>query len=193
MDAAEARLGEVGYLGVSLEEVARDVGVSKPALYYHFPGGKEEIFVALAHRVLKLAREGLERATSGQRSAADKLHAVAGVMMEMHHSGRPMVQLRDVVKFVAERHQVELAQGFYAALFGPIRRTMAEGVESGEFRDNDPDFLAWSFLGLALGTMDVGDGPDLPPGFEPPGDPVTISSEEVARSMVDLFLDGALE
>ena len=40
MDVAEMHLGGSGYLGISLEEVAREVGVSKPALYYHFPQGK---------------------------------------------------------------------------------------------------------------------------------------------------------
>src|SRR3712207_9411055 len=64
MNVAEAHLGEGGYLGVSLEEVAREVGVSKPALYYHFPDGKEELFVAIAHRALGEHRNGLERAIS---------------------------------------------------------------------------------------------------------------------------------
>jgi AcrR family transcriptional regulator len=41
MDVAEKHLGGSGYLGVSLEEVVKEVGGSKPALYYHFPEGKE--------------------------------------------------------------------------------------------------------------------------------------------------------
>ena len=39
MDVAETHLGGGGYLGVSLEEVAREVGVSKPALVLSLPSG----------------------------------------------------------------------------------------------------------------------------------------------------------
>lgn len=192
MDVAEARLAEVGYLGVSLEEVAREVGVSKPALYYHFPGGKEELFVELAHRALRHTRENLERVMSGPESGAARLHAAARWLMEEHERGLPMGELRDVAKFVAEDHQAGLAEGFYGSLFGPIQRTIAAAVESGEFRAYDPNFLALSFLGLALGMMDVGSAPDVAPGNDRPGPPTT-GGAEVADRMVNLFLDGALK
>ena len=97
---------------------------------------------------------------------------------------------------VAEEHRAGLAEGFYGSLFGPIRRTIAAAVESGEFRDNDPDFLALSFLGLALGMMEVGGPPGGPPGDAPGGDwsgpPTTIGATEAADRMADLFLGGAL-
>src|ERR671921_1679170 len=90
MDVAEAHLGEGGYLGVSLEEVAREVGISKPALYYHFPQGKEELFVAIAHRALAHHREGLERAMADHDSGADKLRAVARWLMSEGNQEHPM-------------------------------------------------------------------------------------------------------
>lgn len=191
MDVAEARLAEAGYLGVSLEEVAKEVGVSKPALYYHFPGGKEELFVEIAHRALRQMRDSLERAVSGPGSGAERLHAAARWLMDEHARGRPMGELRDLVKFVAEEHHAGLAAGFYGSLFGPIRRTIAAAVESGEFRaEFDPDFLTWSFLGLALGMMDVG---DVPTGADAPETPTAPGGEGTADRMVDLFLDGALK
>src|SRR5918997_5834031 len=77
MDVAERHLGGGGYLGVSLEEGAREVGVSKPALYYHFPQGKEELFVAIPHRALEQNREGLERAIASAENGAGRLRAIA--------------------------------------------------------------------------------------------------------------------
>jgi AcrR family transcriptional regulator len=59
------RLGKGGCLRVSLEEVARDVGVSKPALYFHFLEGNEELFVAIAHRALEQYRAELAAAFFG--------------------------------------------------------------------------------------------------------------------------------
>ena len=44
--------------------------MSKAALYYHFPGGKEELFVRIGHRSLARVREGLERAMAGTADGA---------------------------------------------------------------------------------------------------------------------------
>ena len=187
MDAAEAGLAEAGYLGVSLEEVAGRIGVSKPALYYHFPGGKEQLFVEVAHRALGSIRSGLERAMAAEGDGAGKLGAAARWLMAERESGNPVNELRDVARFVGEGHQAGLAEGFYGSLYAPIRRAIAQAVESGEFRENDPDFLTWAFLGLASGMLDVrsipADSPD--PRATPP------ASREAADRMVELFLKGA--
>ncbi|WP_141999454.1 TetR/AcrR family transcriptional regulator [Amycolatopsis cihanbeyliensis] len=62
MDVAEEHLVRLGYRAVSLQRVAREVGVAKPALYYHFPQGKEELVVAILHHSLVRVRAGLTRA-----------------------------------------------------------------------------------------------------------------------------------
>ena len=186
MDAAEARLAEVGYLGVSLEEVAGRIGVSKPALYYHFPGGKEQLFVEVAHRALKQHREGLERElASAGPTGEDKLRAAARWLMADRDPAQPVGELRDVAKFVHERHQAGLAESFSHALYGPIRREISSAISSGEFRDNDPDFLTWSFLGLASGLMEVEHTPSGSPIPRIPGTAARISDR-----MVDLFVRG---
>ncbi len=119
MAVAEAHLGQGGYLGVSLEEVAREVGVSKPALYYHFPDGKEELFVAIAHRALDQHREGLERAISSARDGAARLRAIARWMMSERAREHPMAELRHVGDFMKERHRAELADAFLRLYFRP--------------------------------------------------------------------------
>src|ERR687893_1723461 len=185
MDVAEAHLGEAGYLGVSLEEVAREVGVSKPALYYHFPQGKEELFVAIAHRALAHHREGLERAMAAHDSAADKLRAVARWLMSEGNQEHPMDELRDLGRFVGEQHQVELAEGFFGSLYGPIHRAVSSGVESGEFSENSPELLTWAFLSLLSGMLRVHNasaGPSLPEA--------TRTAEGMADSTVNLFHNG---
>jgi AcrR family transcriptional regulator len=132
MDVAEAYLSKVGYMGVSLGEVAREVDVSKAALYYHFPGGKEELLVGIGHRALARVREGLERAMAEADDGAGKLRAVAGWLMAERQSGRPMSELRDMARFVDEEHRAELAERFYADHYAPIRRVVASAIESGE-------------------------------------------------------------
>jgi AcrR family transcriptional regulator len=187
MDVAERHLGRGGYLGVSLEEVAREVGVSKPALYYHFPRGKEELFVAIAHRALAHHREGLEHAMAAQESGADKLRAVARWLMSESNQEHPMDELRYLSRFVSEQHQIELARGFFGSLYGPIHRAIASAVESGEFSENSPEFLTWAFLSLLSGMLEVNDAPAGPALPE-----VVRTAEGMADRTVDLFLNGVL-
>lgn len=188
MDVAEARLAEVGYLGVSLVEVARAVGVTKPALYYHFPGGKEQLFVELAHRALRRTREGMERAMSGPKDGAGKLREAARWLMSQRDGGQPLGEIKNVVDFVGEEHQGGLVEGFYGSLYGPIRRAVSSAVESGEFREGlDPDFLTWAFLGLASGMMDVDRV-----SSEGPTPQSVFASDKTADGLIDLFLKGAL-
>jgi AcrR family transcriptional regulator len=188
MDVAEMHLGAGGYLGISLEEVAREVGVSKPALYYHFPKGKEELFVAIAHRALTHHRNGLERAMAAHEAGEDKLRAVAHWLMSESNQERPMDELRDLTRFVSEQHQLELAEGFFGSLFGPIHRAISSAVESGEFAKSSPEFLTWAFLGLLSGMLQVNDAP----ATGPPLPEATRTAEGMADRTVDLFLNGVL-
>ena len=187
MDVAETHLGGGGYLGVSLEEVAREVGVSKPALYYHFPQGKEQLFIAIAHRALEHHRGGLERAIATHDSGAAKLRAVARWLMSESNQDHPMDELRDLTRFVSEQHQLELAEGFFGSLYGPIYRAVSSAVESGEFSENSPEFLTWAFLSLLSGMLQVNNIPARPTLPQ-----ATRTAEGMADRTVDLFLNGVL-
>ena len=47
-----------GYVTTSMEEIAREVGVTKPAIYHHFKG-KDAIFLALIVYCLNYLGDGL--------------------------------------------------------------------------------------------------------------------------------------
>ena len=186
MDVAEAHLWRVGYRGISLMEVAREVGISKPSVYYHFPEGKEQLFVAISHRSLRRVREGMERATSGDKDGASKLRAAAQWLMTQSEEGHPLKELDDVSRFVDERHHAALVQGFHDSCYQPIHRAISSAIESGEFRKSDPDFLTWSFLGLASGMLDV----ERTTFGSPMLSALSANGTEVAERTMDLFLDG---
>jgi AcrR family transcriptional regulator len=68
LDAARALFAEQGYAGTSMRDLAEVLGITKAALYYHFPG-KADIMLALLEPLLdeldalgERARDGLERA-----------------------------------------------------------------------------------------------------------------------------------
>jgi AcrR family transcriptional regulator len=42
-----------GYKGVSMKDVAEEIQVTSAALYYHFPGGKQELFFNMIQTMLE--------------------------------------------------------------------------------------------------------------------------------------------
>ena len=49
LDTTVALLGEVGYYGLSMRDIARRVGISHPGVIYHFPT-KEALLAAVIER-----------------------------------------------------------------------------------------------------------------------------------------------
>jgi AcrR family transcriptional regulator len=50
-----------GYTSVTLKDIADRLGIKQASLYYHFPGGKEDLFVEVMIHHLEQRRQGLEQ------------------------------------------------------------------------------------------------------------------------------------
>jgi AcrR family transcriptional regulator len=68
LDAARALFADHGYAGTSMRDLAEELGMTKAALYYHFPG-KAQILLALVEPLLDeleaLGGQGREAAVRG--------------------------------------------------------------------------------------------------------------------------------
>lgn len=173
LDAAEALLPRLGYLGVSMDAIAAEVGVTKPSLYYHFPGGKEELFMTLMRRNLRRTEAEMVQAILSAERAGAQLRAV--MVWWFAQSKGSSRQVREAGRHMAEDHQRELAKAVRDHLFKHIHAVMTRGVEEGDFRPHDTGTSTWMFLVLlsemAGGEAQVG---------------MRASAEEVA----ELFLGG---
>jgi len=88
LDAARRVFGSRGYGGATLDEIAEAAGVTRGALYYNFPRGKEDLFLALLdERASERADEirhrfaapaGLGGTVDQARAAADDAFASVG-------------------------------------------------------------------------------------------------------------------
>lgn len=184
MDVAEEHLAQLGYQAISLQQIAREVGVTKPSLYYHFPQGKEGLVVAILHRSLVRVGTGLTREMAAATDGAGKLRAAALWLCTKPDQGRRLGTLHDVLRFIDQRHHESLTEEFLAAAHEPVRSAIASAIASGEFRSGDAGLLAWSFLSLAQGLLDGG---QLTSHADPTGE---LSLSELAERLVDLFLNG---
>ncbi len=67
LDAARRQFGAAGYEATLLDGIAADVGVTKGAVYHHFPDGKPQLFEA----VVLLEQEAMLEAISSRHSEID--------------------------------------------------------------------------------------------------------------------------
>jgi AcrR family transcriptional regulator len=70
LDLAEEQLAEHGYDGLSIEEIARLAGVSRPIVYAHFKD-KESLYLACLRRAREELEQMILEATTGARGARE--------------------------------------------------------------------------------------------------------------------------
>jgi AcrR family transcriptional regulator len=146
LDATEEVLTERGYAATSLEEVARRTGVTKAALYHHFPNGKDELIVAVGQRMLERDHAGMTDAIALASGARAQLEAGATWMFGREPPSRANIARRGPVS--PPQKSEEMAHRFMTALHAPIEEVMKRGVMSGELRPHDTTFATWAFLSL---------------------------------------------
>ena len=144
--AAEERLREAGYAGMSLESVAAAAGTTVPAVRRRFRG-KDGLAVAV---IDSLRVEGM--AAAADLSGSPRGWALA-VLRNFHANLLRGNAMAVVGTLLAEEHRhPELLAAFRERLVEPrraaLRLALAEGVSSGELADSaDPDVLAGMLIG----------------------------------------------
>jgi len=75
LKAAAAAFSKAGFSGVGLDEIAKELGLTRPSLLYHF-GSKEELYrQVLSTRILELGIE-LAKFTDGEDSVTTQIERV---------------------------------------------------------------------------------------------------------------------
>ncbi|MEZ4674332.1 MAG: TetR/AcrR family transcriptional regulator [Caldilineaceae bacterium] len=148
LDAAEEQFMAQGYTSVTLRDVADALSMKQASLYYHFPGGKEELFVAVAERAFARHQSGMQRAIdAAPPDLRSRLHAVAS----WFDSQPPLNLMGMMYADMPALHQtarIRLGESAYHAMFTPLRTIFQAAQRAGETRNTHPDLLAGFFLTL---------------------------------------------
>jgi AcrR family transcriptional regulator len=129
LDAAQETFAERGYAASALDEIVSRAGVTKGALYYHFPS-KEDLFRAVLDRMeADLADRSMTAATAGS-DALDMIRLGFGAFLDA--CLEPAVQrvvLTDAVSVLGwERwHEVGTKYSF-ALLVAGLKAAMDQGL-----------------------------------------------------------------
>jgi len=96
IEAARSLFARHGLKKTSLADIARRLGVTKAALYYHFPGGKLAIADAALEQEEAKALEAMRRAVDGEQDPRRQLRAL--ILARIDH----LEELRRVLEVTGE-------------------------------------------------------------------------------------------
>lgn len=152
LSVAVGVFNERGYDGTSMEDLARALGMTKSAIYYHVPG-KEQLLARALDRALDglLAMVADERATSGPAIA--RLEWVVRQSVSILVDRLPYVTLLLRVRGNSETEQRALARrGEFDAF---VSRLVREAAADGSIRpDLDPALVTRLLFGTVNSITD---------------------------------------
>lgn len=152
LDATDRLLARYGYQKMTIDDLAREVGIGKGSVYLHFKS-KEEIALSHVDRIIERLCDKLNRISSEEISHKEKLRKMLLIRVSFrfdsvqHYTesiNEILSMLRD--KLLARRktyHEVE------AEIFAEI---ISDGQKQGVFESGNAKEIAHSFL-LATNSL----------------------------------------
>lgn len=179
LHAAEGLFMERGYASVTMQDIASTLGIRQASLYYHAPGGKEELFIEVMERGLLRHRDGLGGAI---RAAPPDMRAALGAAASWLLSQPPLDLMRIVrsdMDAIDPGEADRLGGLLYASLLAPLAQLFREAHARGESRSASADLLAGSFLSVIDSIW-----------YAASSFPVAAPMEAMAGEMIDVFVRG---
>ncbi|MFN8483915.1 MAG: TetR/AcrR family transcriptional regulator [Anaerolineae bacterium] len=177
LDTAQRLFSERGYAAVTLRDIARELGMRQASLYYHAPGGKEELFVLATERSMARHKRGMEAAIA---TAGPELRAQIKAAAHWLLSQPPMDwsrMMRTDMPAIAPEHAARLTNAAYEALLQPIAESLARSEYAGHLSPAQLNVFPGTFIAAISALHDV-------------NYIVSIRKEDLADQIVDMLLDG---
>lgn len=184
LDATDRLLARYGYRKMTVEDIAREVGIGKGSVYLHF-ASKEEVVLSHVDRIVERLKERLWAIAGTEASAAIRL--------------RLMLLARVLFRFDSVQHYTQSLDDLLAALRPNLlarrahyfdeeaqilAQVLGEGRDAGEFQFDDALSTAYallhatnSLLPYSLSTTELGERDEV---------------KERAEHIADLILHGLL-
>lgn len=147
-DVFERRVETCGYAGAVLDDVAREMRISKKTIYAHFSAGKREIYAYVVERIAREQRARMHSAVKRLTTNRAKIQALLEMLLSM---GRGHIAETSTAEWLAE---YEIAADAFRKANGELlRRYVRKGMESGEFAAGDPEFAESMIAAMMLAYL----------------------------------------
>jgi AcrR family transcriptional regulator len=138
LDAVDVLLARYGFRKMTMDDVARQVGIGKGTIYLHFPG-KEELVLAHIDRIAERVIVGLRQIAGSSAPAAERLRRMLALRVlvrfdsVLHYSQNLSDLLSSVRPALLARREGHFENE--AVIFAAVLR---EGAQAGELDCPDP-------------------------------------------------------
>jgi AcrR family transcriptional regulator len=178
LDEARDRFLSKGFAATSMQEIADAIGVTKPALYYHFKD-KQDLLLAVLGREMTAGRDAFFRSLADHASMAERLEFGAiwcfqrikgdiGRLMSDMHRELPGDKV----------HQFKCNHPMPVELVAHI---LNEAHAQGELAPSEnPEMLARLFVGMIFGQLALQSSDDF----------AGMAPEDLGRLVTRVFLSG---
>jgi len=139
-----------GYRGVSMKMIADAVDVTSAALYYHFPGGKEDLFAAMVQSVF--LDEGLARideALAEPGGVRERLTQLTSALLALPLDERLSLLLRDAREHLEDPEHQKVILSLLHNIRRQISDLLQHAQDAGEIRRDLPaNVLVSLYVGM---------------------------------------------
>lgn len=152
-DTAIDCFSRYGYQGTSIDRIAREAGVTKGAIYYHYKDKNDLLSAAVADRVAEF-EDRVQSACQGL-GAEESLKRVVAVSVEHALSNdRPRFAIKLMVEAIDTNDPLlDEMRGMMRRFRAFLRNIVRAGQDSGHFRgDADADAVAATLTSAVIGA-----------------------------------------
>ena len=143
-----------GYKGVSMKEVAEEVQVTSAALYYHFPGGKQDLFFNIIQKMLEDWTQGAILATAQSQGLQEDLIQLTQYLLTLPMD-RFSILARDIHENVLDRDAQRVALEKMQHVFVQhVTDLFQQAINAGEIdREIPAEVLATMYEGMSISLL----------------------------------------
>jgi AcrR family transcriptional regulator len=142
-----------GYQGTSIDRIAREAGVTKGAIYYHYKDKDDLLAAAVADRVAEF-EDRVQRAVEGCGPEESLRRVVAVAVAHAASEDRPRFAIKLMVEAI-DTHEIlrDAMRRMMHRYRAFVRNIIRTGQESGDFRaDADAEGLAAALTSACIGA-----------------------------------------
>jgi len=154
LEAAQELFLSRGYKGVSMKEVAEEVQVTSAALYYHFPGGRQELFFSIIRMMLEEWTQGALLVTTQAQGLREGLIKLTQYLLTLPID-RFSILARDIHENVLDRDTQRVALEQLQNVFVQhVTDLFQQAIDAGEIsREIPAAVLATMYEGMSISLL----------------------------------------
>ncbi|HEY1080025.1 MAG TPA: TetR/AcrR family transcriptional regulator [Bdellovibrio sp.] len=148
IEMAETLFFSNGYKATSLQELGDLLQIKPASLYYHFPGGKEEIYLEVLRNRLEKYRLQVYEMRQSSADLEEFLRSFALWFIEQPPMNMSLISQMDM-PHLTPRAKGEVMQLVSSSIFAPLRESLAQSTS--DLKDFDLNRLVGIYISLLNG------------------------------------------